>query len=166
MSINFFDETFRTSTTKELFGLCDDNSTPEAKKQPAYLSEDKTVRDAAWIGEVFNHEQLHVDFYPVDHGVSSDGGCDCMLHYNEADILFVELKERNSHRNAIRKGASQLVKTICQFKQNYGEDGYKITARICNALRPAAVEPSSQKQSEFKDATGCGLSIGRKITIG
>jgi hypothetical protein len=175
MPINFFDETYKSSTSKELFGLCDDNSTPEKERESAYLSEDTTVQESEWIAEVSNNGKYSVDFHPVDNCVKikrPDGKdekeFDCMLHY-DSHIIFAELKERNDQKSrAWKKDAkNQLSKTIAHFKLNHTASDYNsIRAYICNRLRSLAVEPSQQMQQQFKDETGCILYIGRKIDLG
>jgi hypothetical protein len=169
MPVDFFETTYKSSTSQELFGLCDDNSTPETHNEPAYLSEDMTARDTQWIAEVSNLAGYHVDFYPIDNIISfgkGNGKCDCMLHY-DGNLIFVELKERTDKAKKWKKDArDQLSSTIAHFKQNHCADDFNsVKAHICNKLRPMTVEPSNTMRDRFADETGCILHIGRNINL-
>ena len=98
MSVNFFTQGQKTSSDKELFGLCDDSI--GRNKKPAYIDESDSDK---WIAEVHNDNKTDVDFYAIDCCViwylpNKDiaKACDGMLSYNnKKTIVFVELKDRD-----------------------------------------------------------------------
>jgi hypothetical protein len=167
MPINFFDETQKTSSSNNQFGLCDDQSPAE---NLAYIDE---INHDKWIGIVDNPTNKQTDFYPIDHCVplyrtngDLERRCDGVLRFNK-NLVFVELKGRvaNSH-GWLADGKRQLTVTIQKFKENHTiADFSKIEAYVCNSLRPMASKNYSIEIKKFKDETGLILNVQQKISI-
>lgn len=169
MSVNFFEEAHKSSTSGTLFGLCDDNSTPKAHAEPAYLSEDLAVRETEWIAEVSNDPGFAVDFHPVDNCVCIESGkCDGLVHYDHR-LIFVELKERSGRKNNRewkKVAREQLTNTIEHFRKNHDVAGYaSIKAFICNRSRPQTTVVDANVQQQFKSDTGAILYMGKNIVL-
>lgn len=60
--IDFFLVEKTSHSSKDVFGLCDDND-----EKPAYIDEDVANKDSKWIGVVHNTSRKKVEFYPIDH---------------------------------------------------------------------------------------------------
>ncbi len=168
MPVDFFTQGQKSTSDKELFGICDD--TIGRDKTPAYLDESNLDN---WIAEVHNSNRKHIDFYAIDCCVvwCLDNGdyanaCDGMLAYNDNhNIVFVELKDRNPQYKQWKiKAEKQLKSTIECFKSNHNTDGVLIKAYACNkqALFDEGVEEYLER---FKDETGVTLRVFREIEI-
>ena len=168
MSLSFFENPYKQTSSAKRFGPCDDIAATDCPKTPAYIDEEN---DEEWTAEVLNKQQKVVDFYPIDNCIEIrrsngeiDNRCDGMLLSNER-LMFVELKDRNSH-NWIAKGREQLEVTISNFKQVHNIGDFKcITAHLCNKQRPRAVVACPNELQKFYDNTGYRLYVDRNINI-
>ena len=118
-TIDFFREESKTHSNKSVFGICDDEN-----PLPAYLDEDLSNKDSKWIGVINNESQKEIDFYPVDHCVvlkRKDGSdaqrCEGILRYNNTNIVFTELKNRDA--SWLSKAMEQVIETMSFFFDNY-----------------------------------------------
>ena len=169
MPIDFFTQGKKTTSEKELFGLCDD--TKDGYKIPAYVDEYDSDK---WIAQVHNDSKRTIDFYAIDGCIVwylDDGNqanaCDGMLVYNNDNhnIVFVELKDRNPQNKQWKiKAEKQLKSTIECFRENHNINKTMLKAYICNkqALFDEGVEEYMEK---FKDETGVTLRVYREIVI-
>lgn len=168
MPIDFFTQGQCTSSSKTLFGICDD--TIGRDKKPAYIDDADAEK---WIAEVHNNKGRLIDFYAIDCCVTwllPNGkrakACDGMLSYdNRHNIIFVELKDRNPNYKQWRiKAEEQLKSTIEQFRQSHNTEGVLIKAYTCNkqALFDVGEEDFLER---FKDETGVTLRVFREINI-
>lgn len=188
MPINFFDENAKTSSSKIRFGLCDD--TPPSGK-PAYIDEENPDK---WIGIINNSTRKQTYFYPIDNCIllyrrkiakdknviirkihtfiiklfdikEKESSCDGMLRYDN-DLIFIELKSRESRHQWLAKGKKQLTITIRKFQKNHDSKAFtKIEAYICNSLRPMASKNYAIEIQKFKDDTGLILNVQQNINI-
>lgn len=186
--IDFFSETHRQSTNKDIFGLCDHKD----DKLPAYIDENKSNKDEEWCGIVNNRRKIMIDFYPVDNCIdirNADGKqasrCDGILRYEDSILIFTELKDRkrkskskSKNTNWRKKGESQILTTLRCFISNYGKDSFIIKAWICNKkderyqLLPNPQDYSIQitdfkrkTEEEFGFVNGIKLIINREINV-
>ncbi len=95
MSINWNEAACTTSSSAQIFGLCDDED--ERKKTQAYISEDS---EDLWLATVINSQTIGVNFTAIDNCVeilrpdkSMASRCDGILSYGST-IVFVELKDK------------------------------------------------------------------------
>ncbi len=168
MSVDFFDNPCACSTQKERFGLCDDVAAVDCPTNPAYIDENN---EDDWTADVTNEKQRVVTFYPIDNCIDirrdngdMDNRCDGMLINND-ELLFVELKDRDSHK-WIAKGREQLEVTIGNFKKAHDIGGYKrVAAYLCNKQRPRVVVSCPNELQKFYDNTGYQLIVDRNIKI-
>ncbi len=168
MPIEFFLPSYKNSSNKTIFGLCDDTTSRTPLTRPAYIDENDENK---WIAEVVNSNEYAVDFYAIDNCVEirrPDGKvesrCDGMLYYNNK-LIFVELKDR--HRNGwLSKGSKQLITTYNIFKANYDITQYnKIEAYVCNRQRPYTYPACMIVIQKFKIETGLELKSNRNIIL-
>ncbi|GHV40556.1 hypothetical protein FACS1894179_07280 [Bacteroidia bacterium] len=157
-------------TTSIKFGLCDD---PLPAKNPAYIDESD---DTKWIAIVENNQENTITFTAIDHcnefefpkkgGNAGEIGkrCDCALTTN-AEIVFVELKERN-YRGWIADADEQLRSTIDFFNQHLEAKKYLIKqAYIANRMRPITKTNQQTRIEKFLNNTGYILRIKNRIII-
>lgn len=171
VKINFFIEEKKTHSNRKIFGLCDDDN-----DSPAYIDNDLSNINKKWIAEVYNELQKDVDFYPVDHCIElkrQDGSdaqrCEGILRYDDNNIVFTELKNRDS--NWITKATGQIIETMTFFFDNYDSQSYKTKAWICN--KSLTYQNYFQQISDFKEKTkdfcdnkrGFILHISKSLSI-
>lgn len=153
------------SSTKSLFGLCDD---PPPAENPAYLDENNPTN---WIAEVSNPNSKEIKFKAVDNCVTilrpnnqQESRCDGFL-IDGSNVIFVELKNRASS-GWVSKGRDQLTITIDKFRQNYTTAQYQMTkAYVANKQRPLAVTNISSQVQQFFNDTGLLLHVNRNIAV-
>ena len=163
MPIDFFQNTCKTESEKNEFGLCDD-----IPNQKAYINEDDFGK---WIGIVKNPDSKKVQFFGIDNCANIrkangnlESTCDGVLK-ESGYLIFVELKE------AIRKGwfgegREQITNTINIFKSNYDVTDYdSIEAYVCNNLKPRSNPGRATSIQMFKDDTGYILYDKNEIEI-
>jgi hypothetical protein len=168
MPIEFFLSSYKNSSNKTIFGLCDDTTPITPSTRPAYIDENDENK---WIAEVVNNNEYAVDFYAIDNCVeirrpngAIESRCDGMLYYNNK-LIFVELKDRNC-RGWLYKGTKQLTTTYNIFRANYDITQYsKIEAYVCNRQRPSTSPVRRTLIQKFKTETGLELKSGRKIIL-
>ena len=151
--------------------MCDDDN-----DSPAYIDNDLLNINKKWIAEVYNELQKDVVFYPVDHCVElkrQDGSdaqrCEGILRYDDNNIVFTELKNRDS--NWITKATEQIIETMTFFFDNYASQSYKTKAWICN--KSLTNQNYFQQISDFKEKTkgfcnnkrGFILRISKSLSI-
>lgn len=134
IEIDFFIEETMSHSSKEVFGLCDDND-----EKPAYIDEDVANKDLKWIGKVCNTSKKEIKFYPVDNCVAiwrEEGKmaerCEGLLSFSDNKLVFVELKDREPSDTFRKKAEEQLLVTMRYFFNNYDKDFYQIKAWIAN----------------------------------
>lgn len=168
MQVDFFTQGQRSTSKKELFGICDD--TMEGHKKPAYINNSNSED---WIAEVHNMNHKKVDFYAIDCCIKwsiSNGNqakvCDGMLSYNgKQNIVFIELKDKNPDYKSWKiKAEKQLKSTIECFKNNHNTNGVIIKAYACNK-QTLFEEGEEEFLEKFKNDTGVTLRIFREIEI-
>ncbi|MBO7134647.1 MAG: hypothetical protein J6W06_10900 [Bacteroidales bacterium] len=149
--IDFFEKKNRAYSNKKVFGLCDDDN-----QLPAYIDEDLANKDSKWIGVVDNGLEKNVYFYPVDHCVelerpdkSDAQKCEGILNYDDNNIIFTELKNRDS--SWITKATNQIIETMSFFFDNYDSQSYKTKAWICN--KQLTNQNYYQQINDFKEQT-------------
>lgn len=166
MSVNFDDKNCQTSSSKKLFGLCDD---PAPSARPAYIDEED---GAKWIGVVVNEHLYEATFTAIDHcieipptGNGQAKRCDGLLTY-EQTAVFIELKERSSIGNQwVKDGEQQLRSTIHYFERD-NRDKYKIKkAYIANRNRPRFKSSQTERMDRFLSDTGYVLRIENRIIL-
>lgn len=128
MSTDFSVAKCQDSSSKKLFGICDD---PAPATNRAYLDEDNGTK---WVAVVQNEYEYDVLFTAIDHCIQvpprpNDGRpskrCDGMLSYNET-VIFVELKERAQvGTDWIRDAEKQLKTTIAHFETTELAEDFK-----------------------------------------
>ncbi len=168
MQVDFFSQGQKKSSSKQLFGICDDSG--KTIKKPAYIDEEDTER---WIAEVHNRQGKLVDFYAIDCCVewflpNGDKAktCDGMLSYDDnQNIIFVELKDSDLKYKKWRiKAEEQLKSTIIEFRLCHSSENITIKAYTCN--RQALFDVGEEEFLErFKDETGVTLRVFREIEI-
>ncbi|WP_343674301.1 hypothetical protein [Chitinophaga sp.] len=154
MPVDFF-SAHHTQSNQQEFGLCDD---PAPAKNPSYILE---ADKSKWIGIVKNPGRRSADFYGLDHAIRIplpppndqyiESLCDGLLvHDNQ--LSFVELKERISNTKWIGKSTDQIINSIRLFADNHNLHDYdKITARICNKLKPQLNRNCANSLQKFRD---------------
>jgi hypothetical protein len=165
MNINFFDPKCQTTTSEAEFGICDD---PPPPHQPAYIS---TTDPDKWIATIQNSNELELVFTAIDNCIEikrDDGNmesrCDAMIICGN-NIIFVELKERNSGKWQ-QKGEKQLKTIIDIFGKNHGLDSYgSKVAYVANKFKPDLESSQKERIQKFKDQTGFTLRILNKIVV-
>lgn len=165
MPIDFFQNKCKSTSTKVLFGICDDI---ENNTEIAYIDEENPDN---WIGIVSNPSKFEASFYAIDHCVKmlrDDGrqekSCDGILSYNNK-LVFIELKMRKRSPWA-REGKNQIIKSFQSFNDNYDISTFdKIEAYVCNQIRPLVNQGRASMLQEFKDRTGINLKIQQRIQI-
>ena len=167
MSINFFEVGCQTSSSRKVFGLCDD---PPPAANPAYIDE---ADGAKWIAVVENEDLHDVTFTAIDHCiviVRPDGKpakkCDGALSFNST-IIFVELKQQDTNRKEwIKEGEMQLRTTIDYFeREDVAEDFENKQAFIANSDRPKFMETQAGRMNQFIIDTGYVLRIVNRIKL-
>ena len=167
MSVNFWNENCQSSSSKKLFGLCDD---PAPSNAPAYIDEEN---GAKWIGVVANENLYEVTFTAIDHCVniqSTDNNqvkrCDGLLTY-EQTAVFVELKERSAMGSQwVKDAEQQLRSTIHYFELNDDADDYKVKkAYIANSGHPKFKASQAARMARFLSDTGYVLRIENRIIL-
>lgn len=172
--IDFFEEKNRQTTNEKEFGLCDDGN-----EKTAYIDVDLSNKNLKWCGIVKNDGEKEISFYPVDNCVDiikEDGKmasrCDGILRYENANLIFTEIKDRKANSDSWRnKGAEQIVTTLKYFFENYEKDAFKIEAWICNRQITfqsylGKIKSFAKKTKEiFGFENGIVLTIQREIKI-
>lgn len=177
MPIDFFTQGQKSTSDKELFGICDD--TTIGKKAPAYINDSDPDK---WIAEVHNQSQKSIDFFAIDCCIkwslpngNQAKACDGMLVYNKKyNVIFVELKNKNPRYKNVNKNPKkkdwveeaidQLKSTIEFFRSNHIIDGTSLKAYASNkqAIFDEGWEDYMEK---VKDETGVTLRVFREIEI-
>ena len=170
MPIDFFQESCKTESNNNKFGLCDD---PSQSEEPAYIEEreQSSEQSNVWIAIVKNPEQRNCKFYAIDHCVEilkSDGKeekrCDGLLSYAN-NLIFIELKS-GTNRKRLTKGHKQLTTTVQRFKSENDITQYNdVKAFVCNNLRPFANKGQASTIQKFKDDTGLILKTEQTINL-
>lgn len=171
MEIDFLQAPCKESSTKPVFGLCDD---PPPAKNKAYISEDGHKKNT-WIAQVLNKDEKSIHFYAIDHCIEiskpnepkkEESRCDGLL-VTESFYKFIELKDcKLSDRNWRKKGNQQLKTTISIFRENYPEiPTTTISAQLCNKKHSSSNILYQDSQDEFFQETGIILEIKRQITL-
>jgi hypothetical protein len=170
MSIDFFAAKCQDSSSKKLFGICDD---PPPANTRAYLDE---TNGAKWIAVVHNDYEYEVLFTAIDHCVKvppkpDDGKpskrCDGMLTYNE-NVIFLELKERAQFgTDWIKDAEKQLKISIAHFETTeLAEKFFNKKAFAANSEHPKSKKGYLVRIEKFFDDTGYVLRIQNRITLG
>jgi len=147
-----------TQTNNSTFGICDD---PPPLKEPAYIQE---FRPIDWIAEVTNISEKRVVFKAIDNCVpvyrpngELESRCDGLL-VCENEIIFIELKDRNSAR-WLSKGRDQITVTVENFIKNHNQNDYNWkVAYVCNKQRPFAASGINTEMEKFKNDTALLLN--------
>jgi hypothetical protein len=167
MSIDFKVARCQTNSDKKKFGLCDD---PPPASNPAYIDEND---GAKWIAVVENDERYSVSFTAIDNCIEikradgkMDKRCDGVLTY-DANIIFVELKERGALGSAWVKDAEiQLRTTIAYFeKTDDAEEFSHKKAYIANSEHPRFKESQIRRMEQFLTDTGYILRVENRIKL-
>lgn len=175
MFVDFFNECCCTSSSKQLFGLCDDTPPPS---NPAYIDE---ANDEKWDAIIQNKIGKAVNFFAIDNCVvllRSDGKedkkCDGVLKYEE-NLVFIEIKDRRRRgsdwlfkdNKGKRSGAfEQLAVTIDHFKKSYDITSFKkVEAYACNKSKPRVNVDHKVLKERFKNETGVRFYAQRTISI-
>jgi len=110
MAVDFFQNQCKTTSTKNQFGLCDNQ---ENLQEKAYIDENN---EDSWVGIVKNANNKEVSFFTIDNCIQlkrldgqQDKKCDGLLLSND-DIKFVELKSRKGGK-WLRDARYQLTST-------------------------------------------------------
>jgi hypothetical protein len=157
MPLDFFMDCCRTTSSALCFGLCDDPLLPE---EPAYIDEKDRTK---WIGVVDNPNSQLVDFFAVDHCVKyPQKKCEGILRY-DANLIFVELKDRKSD-GWEERGMEQIETSINVFKMNHDISIYTVSANVCNK-KPYFSNSNINLIQKFKTDTGYNISFKQKIII-
>lgn len=163
MAVNFFQNACKTSSDKNIFGICDDSP-----NSPAYIDENTRSK---WIAIVSNPQNKRADFYAIDNCVEIlkpngdlESRCDGLLKENQ-NLIFIELKERES-KGWFGKGSKQLKTTIDVFLANYNASNFNsIEAYVCNSLKPRSNPARASSIQKFYDETGFILRDKQLIII-
>jgi hypothetical protein len=163
MPIDFFQNTCKTESKNNEFGLCDD-----IPNQKAYIDEDNSGK---WIGIVKNPESKKILFYGIDNCANIrkangnlESTCDGVLK-ESSYLVFVELKEA-TRKGWFGEGREQITNTINIFKANYDvADFDSIEGYVCNNLKPRSNPGRATSIQMFKDDTGYILYDKNEIEI-
>jgi hypothetical protein len=167
MSNTIFDKKCQSSTSKKLFGICDDQEFPD---KPAYIDE---LNGSKWIAVVVNEDLFEVTFSAIDHCVElkrSDGkmekSCDGVLIY-ESNVIFVELKDRNIYgTDWIKEAENQLKSTINFFEGTHQASDFKQKrAYIANKAKPKFRSSQFLRMQQFLNEMGYVLRIENRIVL-
>jgi hypothetical protein len=167
MSTNFFEKKCQSTSSKKLFGLCDDPAPPS---NPAYIDEHDGSK---WIAVVVNDYLFHVTFTAIDNCIELwriDGKaakrCEGMLNYNST-LIFVELKERSAGGNKwVLDAEEQLRSTISHFETDPDSEDYLFKkAYIANSGHPKFKSSQMGRMDKFFLDTGYVLRIENRIIL-
>jgi len=168
MSIDFSLAKCQDSSSRKLFGICDD---PAPATTRAYLDE---LDGAKWIAVVQNECTYDVLFTAIDHCIEvpprPDGRtskrCDGMLTYSNT-VIFVELKERAQlGTDWIRDAEKQLKDTIAQFETTELAENFKEKkAYASNSEHPKSKQSYLVRVEKFFENTGYVLRIENRIVL-
>lgn len=167
MSINFFEVGCQTSSSRKVFGLCDD---PPPAANPAYIDEADGTK---WIAVVENEDRHDVTFTAIDHCITiirPDGKpakrCDGVLTHN-ATVIFVELKQRGALGNKWVTNAEEQLRTTIRYFENE-DDAEQFTnkqAYIANSEHPKFKESQMRRMDQFLTDTGYLLRVVNRIKL-
>lgn len=163
MPINFFQDTCKTESEKNEFGLCDD-----IPNQKAYINEEDPRK---WIGIVKNRDSKKAEFFGIDNCADIRKGngnlestCDGVLR-DGSNLIFVELKEA-ARKGWFGEGRKQITNTINIFKSNYEVSDFgSVEAYVCNNLKPRSNPGRAISIQMFKDDTGYIIYDKNEIEI-
>jgi hypothetical protein len=167
MSVNFNVATCQTSSSKKIFGLCDD---PPPAKNPAYIDE---KNGANWIAVVENESKQDITFTAIDNCIEilrpdgkSKQRCDGMLTYNTT-VIFVELKDRDAQGNGwVEDAIPQLKSAIESFEDTKMADNFKKKlAYVSNKQHPQFKSTQQRRMDAFYDETSYVLRIQGRIKL-
>lgn len=165
MSVDFFANRCKSSSSNREFGLCDDTPPPTI---PAYIDE---TDKSKWIGIVNNYNSKRVEFIAIDACIdikkpdgNTESRCDGLLVYDN-NLIFVELKSREGGP-WLKKGREQLTITVKNFKDNHDITQYtNVSGNVCNSLRPQSHSGHATNIQKFFDDTGFVLRGDNIINI-
>jgi hypothetical protein len=168
MSIDFSLAKCQDSSSKKLFGICDD---PGPATSRAYLDE---VDGGKWIAVVQNEYTYDVLFTAIDHCIevppkpngNPSKRCDGMLTYNDT-VIFVELKERAQFgTDWIKNAEKQLKTTIAHFETtDLAEEFTNKKAYASNSEHPKSKQSYLVRVEKFFEDTGYVLRIENRIVL-
>lgn len=157
----------QTTSSRKIFGLCDD---PPPANNPAYIDETDGNK---WIAVVENDAKFAVTFTAIDNCIEMrrrDGKmkqrCDGMLTFNST-VIFVELKDRDAKRNAwVEEAIPQLKSSIQDFEDTKMADDFSSKlAYIVNKQHPKFKSTQQRRMDIFFSDTKYVLRIQGRINL-
>ena len=164
--IDFFGISNRQTSSKPVFGLCD-----EEDGNPAYIDEHIENQADKWIAVVQNNKSMEMAFHPIDHCLNllrDDGTmakrCEGVLSYNDLqNIVFVELKDRKLKPDRwLDDAIGQIEETLVFFYQNYNKEMFSKT-RVWISNRQLTNQNYFQRIKDFKSKNKIVLYICKAL---